>query len=80
MSESIPKCRNAVKSGDHKSDMRLKGETGEAWVFQCKICELVHVISKDGVRNKSNFELAAQRRREEEERVRRWAARKKIFC
>ena len=76
----MPKCRNAVKFSDHESDMRLIGEQSDAWVFQCKRCELVQVISKDGVQDKSKFELAAKRKAEAEEVRRRWEKRKRIFA
>ena len=78
MSE-IPKCRNAMRQKDHESDMRLKGENESAWVFQCDRCELVQVVSKDGVTERSRFENAARVKQQEEDRVRRWESRKKFF-
>jgi len=77
--ESIPACRNAVKFKDHASDMRMKQELPDAWVFQCKGCGLVNMVSKQGVRDKSRFDHAARRMQEEVERRRAHERRPIIF-
>lgn len=79
MAENIPICRNAARFKDHTSDMRLKGEVSDAWIFQCRGCELTQVVSKEGVRDKSKFEQAARQIAQETERLRRLDARPKIF-
>jgi len=79
MSE-IPKCANSVKgNGCTYSDVRLLNETEEAWVFKCHTCELIQVVSKDGIRDKSRFESAAKRRQEAIEMQQRWEKRRKYF-
>lgn len=79
MPEQIPLCRNAQKYKDHTSDMRLKGEGSDYWVFQCRGCELTQVVSKEGVRDKSKFEQAARQRAQQSERLRRLDARPRYF-
>jgi len=63
----IPPCANAARGTCKNSDVRLVNETSEGWVFQCKTCECIQVVSKDGVRERSKFEKA---RRDQEERIR----------
>jgi hypothetical protein len=76
----IPKCANSVNGGGcWKSDVVLLNESDEAWVFQCRTCELIQAVSKDNIRDKSKFEDAAKRKREQEEISRRWEKRRKIF-
>lgn len=79
MAENIPICRNAAKFKDHASDMRFKGEGTEFWTFQCAGCDLVQIVSKEGVRDKSKFEQAARQRAEQSERLRRLDARPRYF-
>jgi len=77
----IPFCARSIKNrGCEKSDVRLTGETEDAWVFQCFSCKAVQVVSKDGVRDKNKFELAAQRKREAEEIERIRRSKKTIFA
>jgi len=79
MPAPIPPCRNSHGGGCWKSDVRLVNENSEAWVFQCQTCRCLQVVSKDGVRDRSNFENARLRKEQEEDRVRRWEKRKRIF-
>lgn len=76
----LPLCRNFVrKLGCAESKVILIEENDEAWSFGCKTCGCVQLVSKEGVRDKTKFELAAKRTEEETERLRRWNARPKIF-
>jgi len=78
---AIPECVNFVKKGGcWKSDVILERETPEAWSFRCRTCRLLFVVSKDGIRDKSKFELAAQRKKEAEEAYEARMRRKKIFA
>jgi len=77
----IPFCARSIKGrGCEKSDVRITGETDECWVFQCFSCKSVQVVSKNGVRNRSKFEAAVQRRREQEEIERIRRSKKTIFA
>jgi hypothetical protein len=79
----LPQCPNFIKKrGCTQSNIVLLSEDSMAWVFHCKPpgCGMINVVSKDGVRDKSKFELAAQRKREAEEAQSRWDSRKKIFA
>jgi hypothetical protein len=76
----IPECVNFVKKGGcWKSDVILERETPEAWSFRCRTCRLLFVVSKDGVRDKSQFELAAKRKKEMEEAYEARMRKKKYF-
>lgn len=80
MPTEIPLCRNFKEDRQcSRSDMRLVEETDEAWVFVCKCCELVSVVAKDGISDRSKFELQRKRMHEQAELIRRWERRKKIF-
>lgn len=63
-----------------RSNVQLASETDDAWVFICRTCDGINVISKDGVRNRSQFELAKKRYQENVDLQRRWEKRKKIFA
>jgi hypothetical protein len=77
---AIPNCPNSVKgNGCWKSDVHLVKETEDAWAFKCKTCAVLFVVSKDGVRERSQFDLAAKRRREVEEMYQERMKRRKIF-
>jgi len=77
----VPLCRNFAQKRDcPKSDMRLKGEDDSCWIFQCRSCELVQVVSKDAVQDKSKFELAKKRMEEERIMQRLRDSRRKIFA
>jgi hypothetical protein len=77
----IPQCVNFVKQGGcWKSDVILEKESPDAWAFRCKTCRLLFVVSKDGIRDKSKFELAAKRRKEAEGIYQERMKRKKIFA
>ena len=77
---AIPECVNYVKNGGcWKSDVILEKESPDAWAFRCRTCRLLFVVSKDGVRDKSKFELAAQRRKQVEEEYERRMKKVKIF-
>jgi hypothetical protein len=80
----IPDCPNFIKKrGCSQSNVILLSEGPDAWVFHCKKpqgCGMINVVSKDGVRDKSKFDLAAKRRQEAEEMQRRWDSRRKIFA
>jgi len=77
----IPECVNYVKKGGcWKSDVVLENETSDAWAFRCRTCRLLFVVSKDGVRDKSKFEIAAKRRQQAEEEYREKMRRRKIFA
>ena len=81
MGQEIPQCRNFRENREcSRSDMRLVGEDDESWHFVCKCCELMQVVSKDGVRDKSKFDNAKQRMEQQADLVRRWEKRKKLFA
>jgi hypothetical protein len=76
----VPSCPNSVKgNGCWKSDVRLVNETPDAWAFKCLTCRVLFVVSKDGVREKSKFDLAVQRRKQAEEEYERRMKKKRIF-
>lgn len=76
----IPKCANSVKgNGCLRSDVKLVNENEEAWVFRCATCECIQVVSKQGIKDKGQFEAAAKRRQEAIEMQKRWESRKRIF-
>ena len=78
---AIPNCPNSVKgNGCWKSAVRLVKETAEAWSFRCDTCTCLFVVSKDGVRDRSQFELAAKRKKEAEEIYQERMRRRKIFA
>jgi hypothetical protein len=80
MPSPIPRCPNNVKGfGCETSDVVVKEEQDECFVLFCKCCELVWVISKDGIRDKSKFENAAKIAAQQADLVRRWESRKKTF-
>ena len=80
MPTEIPKCANSVKgNGCPRSDVRLLNETEEAWVFQCKTCKLLQVVSKDGVRDRSRFDHERKKRDQQMELERLQGKRKKYF-
>ena len=60
--------------------MRLLEENDEAWVFRCQCCTLIQAVTKDGIRDKSKFDLAEKRKHEQADIIRRWENRKKIFA
>lgn len=65
MAAPVPQCRNFTQKRDcPTSDMRLRGEDDACWIFQCKSCQLVQVVSKDGVQDKSKFDIARKRMEE----------------
>ena len=74
-----PRCRNAVRGACAREDMRLKSETPDAWVFQCSGCQLVQVVSKDGVRERSRAAISARTRQQQADIIRRQEARRKYF-
>lgn len=77
---NIPECVNFVKKGGcWKSDVVMEKETPEAWSFRCRTCRLLFVVSKDSIRDKSKFELAAQRRKQAEEEYERRMKKRKYF-
>jgi hypothetical protein len=77
----VPDCPNSVKgNGCWKSDVILVNETADAWVFKCRTCTCLSVVSKDGVRERSQFELAAQRKQQAEEEYREKMKKKRIFA
>lgn len=77
---AIPECVNYVKKGGcWRSDVVLEQEGPEHWSFRCRTCRLLFVVSKDGVRDRSQFEVAAQRRKQVEEEYQRRLSRRKFF-
>ena len=78
----LPECRNYRRRNGScaKSDMVVRAEQDEAWVLQCKTCECVQVVSKDGVRDRSRFENSLKRQQQQEAVDRLWQKRKKIFA
>lgn len=77
----IPLCQNWLKKrGCSGSDMRLVESNEHGWSFFCKGCSSVQIVSSDGVRDRSKFILAEQRKKEQEELDRRWSSRKRIFA
>jgi len=77
----IPLCQNFIKKrGCTDSRMRLIESNEHGWSFFCDGCKSVQVVSSDGVRDRSKFLLAEQRRKEQEELDRRWSKRRKIFA
>ncbi len=79
MAAQIPRCKNAVDGTCKNSNVKLVNENDETWIFRCETCRCIQVVSKDGVRDKSNFENAAKRRQQAIEMQQRWERRKKIF-
>lgn len=79
MPTAIPRCANAVDGTCKNSNVKLMNENDESWIFQCQTCKCLQVVSKDGIRDKSNFEAAHRRRQEEIERQKRWDSRRKYF-
>lgn len=78
---NVPPCPNNVKGfGCATSDVVVKSENDEAFVLFCRCCELVWVISKDGIRDKSRFENALKRQQQQEALDRLWNKRRKVFC
>lgn len=81
MPAEIPQCRNFRENRQcSRSDVRLVNETDEAWVFVCKCCEGMQVVSKDGVTERSKFDNAQKRIAQNADLVRRWENRKKVFA
>jgi hypothetical protein len=77
----IPFCARSVKNrGCAKSDVRLTRESDDVWVFECQTCRAIQVVSKDGVKDRSKFEVAAERKRQQEEIERRWQSRRRTFA
>jgi hypothetical protein len=77
---NIPDCPNSVKgNGCTKSDPVLEKEGDDFWSFRCRSCKVIYVVSKDGVRERSQFELAAKRKREAEEAYEARIKRRKYF-
>jgi hypothetical protein len=80
VASQIPQCANSVKgNGCLRSDVKLVNENEEAWVFRCETCRCIQVVSKDGVRNQSQFEAMAKRRKEEIELRKARERRRKYF-
>jgi hypothetical protein len=78
---AIPPCPNHTRGfGCARSDVIVKEEQEDSWVLFCRCCELVWVLSKDGVREKSKLEISAKRREQQEEINRRWEQRRKFFA
>jgi hypothetical protein len=78
---NIPECRNYREGREcTRSDVRLVSETDEAFVFVCRCCEGINVISKDGIRDKSKFDNEKKRQDDNADLIRRWESRKKIFA
>jgi hypothetical protein len=77
----IPECRNyRLHTGAcARSDVVVKEEQDEAWVLFCRCCELVMVVSKDGLVDRSRFENSLKRQRQQEALTRLWAKRRKFF-
>jgi hypothetical protein len=76
----VPLCVNFIKKrGCERSDVKLTKETPEAWCFTCATCELLQVVSKDSIKDKSKFELAARRKQEHEQMMRLRDKKVKIF-
>lgn len=77
----LPLCPNFIlKRGCERSDMMLLGEGDDYWTFHCRTCKLVHVVSKQGVQDKSKFEVLTRRRQEQETLERLRSSRRKIFA
>jgi hypothetical protein len=77
----IPACPNSINNGGcWKSDPKIQKETDDAWAFRCATCTCLYVVSKDGVRDKSKFDLAVRRKKELEEEYARRMKRSKIFA
>lgn len=65
MSE-LPPCANFIKKrGCAESKMRLIDSNEQGWSFYCDTCHSVQIVSADGVRDRSKFELAEKRRQEQ---------------
>lgn len=79
MAAPIPRCRNAVDGTCRNSDVRLVNENDEAWIFRCENCRCIQAVSKDSIRDKSNFDNAAKRRQQAIEMQQKWERRKKTF-
>lgn len=76
----IPQCVNFIqKGGCWKSDVFIEKEAEDAWSFRCRTCRLLFVVSKDGVRDKSKFDLAAKQRKNLEEQYAERMRRSKTF-
>lgn len=78
----IPLCANSTKRTLESHEMKLVNETEEGWVFQCQnqLCKCLQVVSKDGVRERSKYEMAKKRQEEEVRRQKILSSRKKIFA
>lgn len=77
----IPLCANSVKGNCRNYEMKLVNETDEGWVFQCQNpeCKCLQVISKDGVRERSQFENAKKIAEQEAIRRKLIDSRRRIF-
>ena len=75
----IPRCPNSVGGGCPYSNMKVELETDEFWSFKCHTCKVISVVSKDGIRDKSKFEVATKRMEQQRELDSRWQKRKRIF-
>ena len=76
----IPNCPNSVNHGGcWKSDVFIEKEAEDAWSFRCRTCRVLFVVSKDGVRDKSKFDLAAKQRKHLEEQYAERMSRSKTF-
>jgi len=77
----IPLCQNFLrKRGCSESRMRLIESNEQGWSFYCDNCESVQIVSSDGVRDRSKFQLAEQRRQEQIHLNRLRERKKKIFA
>jgi hypothetical protein len=77
----LPLCANYIKKrGCSKSDMMLIEGNEQGWSFYCRNCKSVQIVSADGVRDRSKFELEEKRRKEQIILNRLRASRRKIFA
>lgn len=76
----LPQCANFVKQrGCSESKMRLIESNEQGWSFYCDNCHSVQIVSADGVRDRSKFELAERRRQEQIHLNKLRDSRKKVF-
>jgi len=77
----LPLCANFIKKrGCSESRMRLIESNAQGWSFYCDNCKSVQIVSADGVRDRSKFELAERRRQEQIHLNKLRDSKKKIFA
>ena len=62
----LPDCPNSRGGGCENSRPKIEKEGEEFWSFICESCKCIWVVSKQGVTDKSKFENAMKRRRQQE--------------